>query len=142
MINILIEKYQWYLASVLILIIIVGSGVIWYDGTGRTKRNIENQTITELQNQNELLRQQVSEASSKIVAGSQSVEDQGDKININTADATELDKLPNIGPAKADDILSYRESQGGFSSIEELKNVKGIGDKTFEEMKDLVTVEN
>jgi len=135
-----IEKYRWYILIGLILIIIAGISLIWYDKSHRHKINSENQTVRELQKQNDLLRQQLSEASSKSVAGAQTIEEQGDKININTADATELDKLPNIGPARAADIIGYRQANGGFKSIEELKNIKGIGDKTFEEMKDLVTV--
>jgi len=74
------------------------------------------------------------------VAGISTTEDESDKININTADATELDKLPGIGPARAADIIDYRQSHGGFKSIEEIKNISGIGDKTFENMKDLITV--
>jgi competence protein ComEA len=138
--NLLIEKYRWYILIGLILIIVFGISLLWYDKTHRNKINSENQTVAELQKQNDLLRQQLSEASSKSVAGAQTIENQSDKININTANATELDKLPNIGPARAADIISYREANGGFSSIEELKNIKGIGDKTFEDLKDLVTV--
>lgn len=59
-------------------------------------------------------------------------------ININTADAAKLESLPGIGPVLAGDIVAYREAHGGFNYIEELKKVKGIGDKKFEEIKDLV----
>jgi comEA protein len=62
------------------------------------------------------------------------------KVNINAATATELDSLPGIGTAYAGRIIDYRTSHGGFKSIEELKNVKGIGDKTFEKLADLVTI--
>lgn len=51
-----------------------------------------------------------------------------------------LDKLPGIGPARAKDIITYREQKGGFKTIEEIKNIKGIGDKSFESLKDLITV--
>jgi len=61
-------------------------------------------------------------------------------ININTADEKELDSLPGVGPAKAQDIISYREENGGFKSIEDIKNVKGIGESSFEKMKDKITV--
>ena len=62
------------------------------------------------------------------------------KVNINTATAEELDTLPGIGPAIAQRIIEYRQTNGPFQSIEEIKNVSGIGDKLFEKLKDLITV--
>jgi len=64
----------------------------------------------------------------------------GGKININTATAEELDTLPGIGPAYAERIIKYREEFGPFKKIEDIKKVRGIGDATFEEIKDLITV--
>ncbi|MBR5913228.1 MAG: helix-hairpin-helix domain-containing protein [Selenomonadaceae bacterium] len=61
-------------------------------------------------------------------------------ININTADEKELQKIKGIGPALAGRIIDYRENNGAFKSIEEIKKVRGIGDKTFEKMKDQITV--
>lgn len=52
-------------------------------------------------------------------------------ININKATETELQEIPGIGPKKAADILLYREQHGGFKSKEEMKEIKGIGDKTY-----------
>lgn len=57
------------------------------------------------------------------------------KININTATEQELESLKGIGSATAKNIIRYREEYGGFSSIEEIKNVKRIGDKIFEKIK-------
>jgi len=62
------------------------------------------------------------------------------KININTANATELEELPGVGEAIAKKIIEYREYNGNFSSIEEIKNVSGIGDSKFEKMKDYICV--
>ncbi|MFJ7370024.1 helix-hairpin-helix domain-containing protein [Lysinibacillus sp. NPDC098008] len=62
------------------------------------------------------------------------------KININQADAVALTTLPGIGPSKAQSILAYREENGSFQTIEDMKNISGIGDKTFEKLKDLITV--
>lgn len=61
-------------------------------------------------------------------------------ININTADSVELDKIPEVGPATAAKIIAYREANGPFKTIEEIKNVSGIGDATFLKMKDFITV--
>ncbi len=65
---------------------------------------------------------------------------EGNKININTATIDELDKIPGVGEATANKILSYREENGSFKSIEEIKNVNGIGEKKFENMRDLICV--
>ncbi|MDY5213292.1 helix-hairpin-helix domain-containing protein [Intestinibacter sp.] len=67
-------------------------------------------------------------------------ESEGNKININTADLDELDKIPGVGEATANKILSYREENGDFKNIEEIKNVNGIGEKKFENMKDIICV--
>ncbi|MGA8115878.1 MAG: ComEA family DNA-binding protein, partial [Actinocatenispora sp.] len=66
--------------------------------------------------------------------------DQAAKINLNTATSADLDKLPGIGPALAQRILSFRTEHGGFRSVDELKQVSGIGDARFADLKDLVTV--
>lgn len=63
------------------------------------------------------------------------------KININTATATELQTLPKIGPAMASRILDYQQQNGPFKSIEEIQKVKGIGPKTFEIIRDYITVQ-
>src|SRR6266496_118043 len=55
--------------------------------------------------------------------------------NINTATKDELVALPGIGPAKAQAILDHRKAHGSFKSVEELKDVKGIGAKRFEKLK-------
>ena len=62
------------------------------------------------------------------------------KININTATLEELDKLPGVGEATANKIISHREENGQFKTIEDIKNVNGIGDKKFEKMKELMCV--
>jgi competence protein ComEA len=64
----------------------------------------------------------------------------GEKININTASAAELDKLSGVGPALAERILKYRTEHGPFARPEDLENVSGIGAKTFEKMASQVTV--
>lgn len=62
------------------------------------------------------------------------------KININTAGAAELDRLPGVGPALAERIIQYRTENGPFAKPEDIQNVSGIGPKTFEKMASQVTV--
>ncbi len=66
---------------------------------------------------------------------------EGGQVNINTATAEELSTLPGIGPTKAQGIIDYRTTKGPFRSIEEIKNVTGIGDITFEKLRDKITVQ-
>lgn len=73
---------------------------------------------------------------SSVQAGRQSGSNKG-KININKASIDELVTLPSIGPGRAQDIIDYRET-GPFKNLEELKQIPGIGDKTFEKLKDKV----
>lgn len=61
-------------------------------------------------------------------------------VNINTATQTELETLPGIGPSTALKIINYRNENGKFSSIDEIKNVSGIGDSKFENIKKYITV--
>ncbi len=65
----------------------------------------------------------------------------GDKVNINTASKDELCALKGVGPAIAIRIIEYREKNGSFKTIEEITEVKGIGDGTFEKIKELIVVE-
>lgn len=61
-------------------------------------------------------------------------------ININTADSTTLQTLTGIGPSTAENILDYRQSSGPFRSIEQIKEVSGIGEKTYEKFKDKICI--
>ena len=79
----------------------------------------------------ESLESQISSASS---AG-------GDLVNINTANEIELQRLYRVGPAIAKRIIEYREQNGKFQTVEDIKKVRGIGEKTFEKMKDKITVQ-
>ena len=62
------------------------------------------------------------------------------KININKATQAELETIPGIGPSTALKIVTYRNENGKFKSIEDIKNVSGIGDAKYEKMKDYITI--
>ena len=73
--------------------------------------------------------------------GGYTTADENAKININTATAQQLLSLKGVGAKKANSIVVYREENGAFANIEDIKNVKGIGDKMFGKIKDQITVE-
>lgn len=67
-------------------------------------------------------------------------QNQEEKINVNTATEAELQTISGIGAKKAQEIIRFRDEQGPFKTVEELKNVPGIGEKTVERLKDMLTV--
>jgi len=80
---------------------------------------------------------QESTRSTKTSAASAS---SGAPVNLNTATAAQLESLPGIGKSTAERILEYRQKNGGFKKIEDLMNVRGIGEKSFLKLKPLVSV--
>ncbi len=62
------------------------------------------------------------------------------RVNLNTATLEELDALPGVGPSTAKNIIDYREAHGGFAAPEEIMNVKRIGEKTFQKLKEFIKV--
>ena len=99
-------------------------------------------TVEETQTNNENINVE-NNANSQINAGTKEVtsntKTQG-KININTATEEELDTLPGIGPSTASKIIDYRKENGKFKSVEEIKEVSGIGDAKYEKIKKLITI--
>lgn len=75
-----------------------------------------------------------------IVDNGNKLNEGGDKVNINTASQTELETLTGIGPSTALKIIEYREENGKFKKIEDLKNVSGIGEAKYEAIKDNIIV--
>lgn len=82
-----------------------------------------------------------SSSSSSSLRGVRPVAISSDKINLNTATLSMLDTLPGIGPVTSQSIIDYRSAHGPFKSVNDLDNVKGIGPKTIEKIRNLVTVE-
>ena len=64
----------------------------------------------------------------------------GGPVNLNTATIADLDTLPGVGPVLAQRILDARDAQGGFRAVSDLRQVDGIGESRYEQLKDLVTV--
>lgn len=81
-----------------------------------------------------------TEVSMPIPTSPTTSESQNTLVNINTSDESTLMTLSGIGPSKAKAIIAYREEKGLFKSIEEIKEVTGIGDSTFENLKDFISV--
>ena len=76
----------------------------------------------------------------KIQRGKEDENVQNGKININTADSSLLQTINGVGESLAGKIIDYREKNGKFKNIEDLKNVSGVGDKKFEDLKDKIIV--
>lgn len=96
-------------------------------------------------NKNEKISEYITRSSGNnviIEENNSSVQTEGkeNKVNINTANVNELDSLPGIGPSLAQRIIEYREENGNFKSIEELQNIKGIGESKYSDIKDKVTI--
>lgn len=78
---------------------------------------------------------------SSITDKDSSQETKSEKINLNKATLAELQKISGIGAKRAQDIIDYRDAKGGFTSVEDLVNVSGIGEKTLEKLKSEVSVD-
>ena len=61
-------------------------------------------------------------------------------VDLNDAEQEELEQLPGIGPSTAEKITDYREKNGKFSRIEDIKNISGIGEKTYQNLKDFIEI--
>lgn len=83
---------------------------------------------------------QLGAAQGQEAAPSEAPRMQSELIDLNSATAMELDTLPGVGPRTAERILEYRREHGGFERIEDLMDVRGIGERTFLRLKPLVTV--
>lgn len=80
------------------------------------------------------------ELKASVLSPGSAASEQTAKINLNTADSDMLQTIPGIGPSKAQAILDYRETVGKFENIEDIKNISGIGDKTFDKLKEAIDV--
>jgi len=123
-----IFEWRWYIAAGLIGLSLIGAGTYLFTNGNQLFRSTDSglpATSSQI-------------PSTEEIAGEQTV---SGPININTASQTELESLPGIGPVLAERIIDYREKNGPFKTKEALKNVKGIGDKTFADLADKITIE-
>ena len=109
-------------------------------------RKLTDGEMIEVSFQNEISPEKPSTDSSNSGTSSQTVNDTATssdsaRININSASLEQLETLPGIGPAKASAIINYRTDHGPFSSIEEIKKVSGIGEATYANLKELISVD-
>lgn len=102
------------------------------DGINRAEKLRDNQLIV-IPNKSDI-------SSGSVINQNASTTNNSSVININTAPLEELKKITGVGDVKAQSIIDYRDKNGGFKSIEELKNIDGIGSKTFEKIKDQVGI--
>lgn len=100
-------------------------------------KEVKDHECISIPNKNEMVTQNASNGSNN--SSNEINSSRPDLINLNTATEEELQKLTGIGPAKSKDIISYREKNGEFKDIEEIKKVKGISDGTFEKIKESIT---
>ncbi|MFA5158134.1 MAG: helix-hairpin-helix domain-containing protein [Patescibacteria group bacterium] len=148
-----IEKNSTYIGAGLIVLSLVG-GTLLMVKKGSFARGVapsenNDQKISELENKIKDLEQQITELKSTPVPAINSGELSSPsansspisgKININTATQAELESLPGIGPTYAKRIIEYRTANGGFKSIDQIKNVKGIGEKTYAKFSDKISI--
>ncbi len=107
------------------------------------------QILEEFERKSALVRQKESEIEARyspsestlVATKSLNLDRQIEPVNINTASQEELESLPGIGKSYAQRIIEYRETIGEFTSVEELVNVKGIGEKTLEKLKPFLELE-
>lgn len=143
----IIEKYR-SLIIFFLAFLVISSLICLYFIDKESKSSVENPNYKVLEQKVADLEKEVEQAKSDdtytLVTTQTSMfnddSKQTTKININTADSKTLQNITGIGEKKAQDIINYRQQSGGFKSIEEIKNIKGIGDATFEKMKNQITI--
>jgi len=149
-----IEKHSTYIGIGLIVVCLIGGTLLLVRKGSLAKsqppQSDQNQKISELENKITDLEAKiaepkpaaaapVSEVATSPLPTSKSSQPNG-KVNINTANQAQLESLPQIGPTKAQAIIEYRTANGPFTSPDKIQNVKGIGPKTYEKLKDQITI--
>lgn len=162
----MLDKYRLHIGLGLILAVFIGSAILlWqrknYQDNTNQQIIAKDVEINNLQKQNQDLKDQIIQltkndqglvagvstsnqsvkpqiSSSQTIIPNQSV--QSDLININTAGLSELDKLPGVGPTRAQQIIDYRNTNGLFQKPNDIMKVKGIGQATYDKMKGMIEI--
>lgn len=121
--------------SVCIGLFLLGSGVRGWNAYFQEAPSFDYQEVDSLFSAAATRLQSDLAAGTALLAGAAD----GSPININTAGSLELQRLPRIGPALAGRIIEYRERHGGFSTVDELTKVSGIGARTLETLRPMIT---
>lgn len=141
-----LDKYRIQISIFLVFLILVGVGVIVYESkTNKNSSSSNNISEQSLDDKIQELDSRVKklEDSQGNVAGQKtdnSPNDSNSKININSSDVNTLDKLPGIGPTRAQSIIDYRTKNGPFKSISDIQKISGIGQATYDKLKDLISI--
>ncbi len=124
----------------LVIFFLVGSGIYLFKGQLFEPQDDPEKTTAKVREFKRL----VSEVDSVYFSQSKSIHTSSTEqtvINLNTANEDELTRISGIGPVTATKIVAYRKQNKGFKSVDELLNIKGIGNKTLEYIRDEVTIE-
>lgn len=153
-----IEKHSTWIGAGLILLSVIGGTLLILKkgtqaGSPLASENKDQKTV-DLENKIKDLEKQITDLKSapapatnpEVTASPPSTSlslnsnQASGKLNINSATQSQLESLPGIGPTYAKRIIEYRTANGGFKSIDQIQNVKGIGAKTFAKFKELITI--
>jgi len=137
-----LTRQEQLVIKFLVIFFIIGSGLYFFRtrmAESRFKHQQADSTAVvrfreQAQKADSLYLRKLSEAGAK-------VQRRGGKINLNTASKAELMQISKVGSVTAERIIAYRNRNGQFQSIDDLKKIKGIGEKTFERIKGEITVE-
>lgn len=131
------SRYKKVLLAALIIILVISTVILLYVYYHADKENNDDDWIPVNLALDIALTEQEAQINAEITIAPKSAT----MININTADAFELELLPGIGPSKARAIVAHRQKNGQFESIEALLEVNGIGPVTYENLKDYISID-